>query len=508
MATSSSFLKCPVRGTLTATKFAKDGLTQSEESRRIQLLKFLIRRKYPKENIGVETVILKLVGASARNSLRCDVIVYDEPVANLASLDIKDRLKQAILVAEVKRDSTHKKSGIQHQLEPALQLLPGDAIGVYWDDTSRLLFVKKTIAKNKRQIVEITEDSIANLPVFGGVYQAKPITVLQLLPPDNLVAVLMSLANVFRSHSVNDEHLRYKETVKLILARYCDERNAKVSRGNELLLQVKPGADLDFMQRIEKAYKLSSTRYSNAKTLFSPIKNSELGESVLRDIVKLVQGIHFTEASSEMMQQLFMSFVPAVFKKSLDQYFTPISLIDCMVNMVRIQPNDKVADPGMGTADFLTAALVSRTAAGDQDIDKRLFGMDVDAKAFDLAVINMILHKDGQTGLICGDSIQDDRRWAEEMGVALCNPPFGEKSVERRSDVLKNYDLGHKWIQKNGVWAKTNDLLPSQHLGILFLERCYKLLSDEGGRLAIILPEGYLCTDSYGYVRKWIVQHE
>jgi type I restriction enzyme M protein len=189
------------------------------------------------------------------------------------------------------------------------------------------------------------------------------------------------------------------------------------------------------------------------------------------------------------MQQVFMSFVPAVFKKSLDQYFTPIELVKVMVQMVRIGPNDKIADPGMGTADFLTAAAEQRASAGDQDILQRIYGMDSDAKAFDLAVVNMILNKDGQSNLLLDDSIENYDRFAAEMGIVLCNPPFGEKSIEGRNSVLKNYDLGHEWEQDKDTchWKKTDRILPHQQLGLLFLECCFKLLDDKG-RLAIILP--------------------
>lgn len=507
MSSVKELLTCPVRGKLNKAALAKDGLTLSEEARRIEMLKFFLRRKYPKENIAVETVVIKGLGESARNKLRCDAIVYSEAVVELENLSIEDRLKKAVLVAEVKRDSVKKKSGIKNQLEPALNQLPGlGAIGVYWDDVTRIIFIKKLVDHKGDQYIEIEQDAIENLPEAGGKYREKPITFDRLSPPDNLVTILMNVAHAMRSHGVNDEHLRYKETVKLILARYCDEREAINSKTKILSLQVKPGKDSLFMTRIKDIYKKSAKRYSSAKTLFSPVQGSELEERVLRDVVKMIQGIHFSAANNEMMQQVFMSFVPAVFKKSLDQYFTPISLVNTMVGMVRIGPNDKIVDPGMGTGDFLTAAMLSRLDAGDKDIDKRIFGIDIDPKAYDLAVINMILHKDGQTNLICTDSIEKHDKWAEEFNVALCNPPFGEKSVERRPGVLTHYDLGHEWQFIDGKWRVTSNLLPSQQLGILFLERCYKMLVP-GGRLAIILPEGYLCTASYGYVRQWICEH-
>jgi type I restriction enzyme M protein len=336
----------------------------------------------------------------------------------------------------------------------------------------------------------------------------KALTYPDLVKGVNLVGILFNLANVMRSHSINEPQLRYKETVKLLLARYCDEKEGMEASDEPLSLQVFLGTDPKFMERLTALYRTAANRYSKAQSLFNPVAVSELPERALRDIVRSIQGIEFSSASNETMQQVFMSFVPAVFKKNLDQYFTPISLIQAVVQMAKIGPNDKVADPGMGTGDFLTAAMEYRARLGDKDIDKRLVGIDSDLFAFDLAIINMILNKDGQTGLHNEDSIEHYSHFAEEMGVVLCNPPFGERSIENRAAVLKEYDLGHRWEYdaSNLTWTKTDDLLPSQQLGILFIERCYKMLANKG-RLGIILPEGYLCTPTYGYVRRWILDH-
>ena len=420
------------------------------------------------------------------------------------SLDIKDRLPKAIIVAEIKRDSKKSATAWEHQLEPAMRLLPGMRVmGAYWDDINRVLFTKQIVDEE----LQISRDSLANLPKFGSTYKHKLLTHKDLQPSPNLVGVLFNIANVMRSHGVNDEHVRYKETVKLLLARYCDEREGSRAPSRPLALQVYPGTDPDFPSRVAGIYKTAAKRYSLAKTLFGGGQTTELKGRTLREIVRQIQGIDFSAASNETMQQVFMSFVPSVFKKSLDQYFTPIQLVKAMVGMVRIGPNDKIADPGMGTADFLTASAELRAAAGDDDILGRIYGIDSDPKAYDLAVVNMILNKDGSSNLFCEDSIENYRRFAGEMGVVLCNPPFGENSVESRPAVLEHYDLGHLWAQDDsGTWKKTEHIQSRQQLGLLFIEKCFKLLDDQG-RLAIILPEGYLCTPMYGYVRQWLLDH-
>lgn len=504
---SVALLHCPIRGPLTARELAKDGLTPTEEARRIDFLHFLLEeRDYPPKHIAVETVVLSGLGHDGRNSLRADVTVYDVHAATLRSAPLEERLHHLLLVAEIKREAKSKRTGVGNQLIPALRVVPEmRTMGVYWDDQNRDLFTKELVDTTAGQSVAIRTDTVANLPHWNVAYHVKPITVETLTQPANLVAALFDLANIMRSHGVNDETQRYRETVKLLLARYVDERQARARADKALKLQVYPGADPGFMKRVQEVYLDSANRYSNAKTLFEPVARSELQERVLRPLVESIQGFDLSSASNETMQQVFMSFVPSVFKKALSQYFTPISLIQTVVAMVNIGPTDKVVDPAMGTADFLTAAMASRS--GDGDMTQRVFGIDSDQKAFDLAVVNMILNHDGQAGLVREDSIGNPSRWANQMDVALCNPPFGARTVETHADVLAKYDLGHVWRRNgSGRWEVTDKVLPSQQLGILFIERCWKMLRT-GGRLGIIWPEGYLSTTAYGYVRQWVLDH-
>ena len=341
-----------------------------------------------------------------------------------------------------------------------------------------------------------------------GLHSGEAYAVATLTKPANLVATLQGLANIMRSHGVNDEQERYKETVKLLLARYVDEKKARGSDNKQLRLQVLAGEDTNFLSRVERMYTEAAVRYQRVQTLFKPVTRPELDEETLRDLVHAIQGFDFSSASSNTMQQVFMTFVPVVFKKNLSQYFTPASLIDTMVKMAAPGPTEKIADPAMGTADFLTAALNFCIERGDDDAFGRIYGIDSDPSAYDLAVVNMILNRDGQANLRREDSIENHNRWAEEMDVVLCNPPFGAKTSEKRAQVLEAYELGHQWVPGDapGAWVMTNDVAKSQQLGILFIERCWKMLRS-GGRLAIILPEGYLSTVAHGYLRQWILEH-
>jgi len=89
----------------------------------------------------------------------------------------------------------------------------------------------------------------------------------------------------------------------------------------------------------------------------------------------------------------------------------------------------------------------------------------------------------------------------------MTNPPFGSKGKVTDKRILKQFDLGFKWKQnkETGKWIKTDELQNGQVPDILFIERCLQLLKD-GGRMAIVLPDGNLNNSSLGYVREFIQQ--
>jgi type I restriction enzyme M protein len=89
----------------------------------------------------------------------------------------------------------------------------------------------------------------------------------------------------------------------------------------------------------------------------------------------------------------------------------------------------------------------------------------------------------------------------------MTNPPFGSKGKVDDKKILKQFELGYKWKQDKttGKWTKTDELQNGQVPDILFIERCLQLLKD-GGRMAIVLPDGNLNNSSLGYVREFIQQ--
>lgn len=203
------------------------------------------------------------------------------------------------------------------------------------------------------------------------------------------------------------------------------------------------------------------------------------------------------------------------------------------VEMLDIEPGEKVIDPACGSGGFLIVALEYvwkkieqkyRHLPSDVITQKKVevankffFGID---KEFDLAKVSkayMAIIGDGRGGIFCADSLLPPEDWPSTMknkvklgtfDVVLTNPPFGAKIPIKDKNILAQYDLGYKWkFDKNAQkWVKTNTIRKSQVPQVLFIERCLQLLKP-GGRMGIVLPDGILGNKREGYIREFIKQN-
>lgn len=121
----------------------------------------------------------------------------------------------------------------------------------------------------------------------------------------------------------------------------------------------------------------------------------------------------------------------------------------------------------------------------------------------------MLLNGDGKTNIKKDDSLENIDKYANSYDIVVCNPPFGTKITEKKSEVLRKFDLGfeHEYNEGKFEFDKTKKLLNSQEMGLLFVEACIKQ-SKPLGRIGIILPNGYLGNRSnkYKIFREWLVK--
>jgi len=220
---------------------------------------------------------------------------------------------------------------------------------------------------------------------------------------------------------------------------------------------------------------------------------SKLNELNLRDI--MMRGVGesgerfdiFGRAYEYLLQQFGQN-------KEFAEYFTPRHIVDRMVQIIDPDIGETIYDPACGTGGFIVRAFewVKRKikqkevdATEKEDLlrqlkEKHLVGVEHVPLVFKLALMNMILHKDGSSQLQNDDSLSSKAQdiHKNKYDVILANPPFGPTKQER----LAQFEYHIKLYEA------------------LFLQHMMNALRP-GGRAAVVLKEGLLF-DSKNMLRK------
>lgn len=215
------------------------------------------------------------------------------------------------------------------------------------------------------------------------------------------------------------------------------------------------------------------------------------------------------------------------YKGEEGQYFTPPSVVHIAMAAINPGLNDRIIDPACGSGSFLATALNAvvdrlKDLAGENSPDyatgkrdwstQNLYAIDKDAVSVRLSKAYLSLLGDGSTHVFKFDALRPSR-WPANLrevvqdsafSVVMTNPPFGTNLRLRRDDGrTEEYQLCRKWAldTESNAYLPTDDW-EARELGIVFFERCLNLLED-GGRLAIVLPDTYLFSISY----RWFIDY-
>jgi type I restriction enzyme M protein len=354
-----------------------------------------------------------------------------------------------------------------------------------------------------------------------------------LRPASELVKVFESCHNHIY---VNDGHLKdkvFNEMLKILFIKLLDEKDytspvCKFGITENEFDEIQEGKQNGFQGRIEKLLHLAKSRH---KDIFSKDEDINLKLSTLAFVVGQLQNYDLSHSSRDIKGLAFQKFVYAHQRGDRGEFFTPDPIIDLAVKMVSPNMNQIVMDPACGTGGFLVASMkyvekklravikdpVDYEKAKTDFALKKLIGIDFNPSLVRVSKMRMILEEDGHTGIFHSNSLEDISSIKASAKVAsspnvdkgsvqviLTNPPFGKKGKITEKEVLRLYDLGHKWIKKNGKYIKSEKELDSQVPDILFIERCLEFLEDKG-RLGIVLPDAILSGPSLQYVRDFIV---
>jgi len=316
------------------------------------------------------------------------------------------------------------------------------------------------------------------------------------------------------------------EIINLLFCKIYDEMN---TAPNEII-KFRHGINEPAKQvadRIKASFTSVKKDYSD---VFQGSDVITLNDKTIAYVVGELQRYCITEAERDVIGEAFEVFIGPALKGPQGQFFTPRNIVKTAIEIVNPQPDHKILDPACGSGGFLIVALehvwrnlfaeAERRGLGRSWLKQRedavatnnFRGIEKDSFLAKITKAYMAIVGDGRGGIFCENSLTRLAEWqtgAQEaiqgdFDIIFTNPPFGAKIMITDHDILKHYELGHKWKKKKtGGWEQTSKVLKKQPPQILFVERCLQLLKP-GGTLAIILPDGILGGSKIGYVPHFI----
>jgi type I restriction enzyme M protein len=491
--------------------------TPEEEIRQILEKRLVEEYGYSKNQIEIEFPIQK---GSQKIGL-ADIVVFR---------DEKKSFDNLYIIVEVKRKK--RKDGIE-QLKSYLS--PTNAEYGIWFNGKDIVYLRNL------KKPPYFDENITDIPKKGqtsediGLYHKK-----DLKPATELKTVFETTHNYIHANDGFTPEKTFNEMLKLIFIKMVDEKalpqECEFRITNKELQELREGKENGFMDRINKLFDRVKNEYSD---VFEPNEKLNLKPLTIAFVVSQLQKYSLMNTSADVKGIAFQTYVHAHQRGDRGQFFTPHPIVELCVNMLDPKDNERLIDPACGSGGFLVAGMnyikekfiKERPELKDNvayfikyyDASAHISGIDVNPDLAKVAKMHMVLYDDGHSGIFRADSLLDFNeliRIAEKSGVSralrpelgnfqvlMTNPPFGSKGKIDNERILQNFELGYKWIEeKDGRWVKTNEILKGQSPEILFIERSLQLLA-EGGRMAIVLPNGILNNSSLGYVREFIKQN-
>ena len=229
--------------------------------------------------------------------------------------------------------------------------------------------------------------------------------------------------------------------------------------------------------------------------MFSANDSFEIKEQSIIYIFNELSSFKITKLGTDLKGHIIQRIIDRSFREGRGQFFTPSAIVDFIVKMINPKKGELGCDPACGTGGFIFSALEHIAATNtitNADVNN-VFFYDISRSLAKLIAMRLMFEfgvKD--PNLYIQDSLSST--FDLKFDYILSNPPFGSQGRISDSTILSKYVLGKD---------EKGKLFSSQVPDILFIEKIISLLKD-GGRAAIILPDGNFENPTSDYIRKYI----
>jgi len=493
-------------------------LTPEEIIRQLYLDKLMDEYGYHKSRIQVEYSV-----HFGREVKRADIVIMD-----------KLQITTPYIIIEVKKPKL--KEG-KEQLKSYCNAT-GATMAV-WSNGSQISYYHRKDPNYFEPIPNIPTQDKSLKDILN-----KPFKFSDLTQADILRTQKTSLKNIILD--MEDEVLAnagvdvFEEVFKLIFIKLYDELAGARDESKDLEFRNAGESDSEIKMKIEKLFNKAKDKWEG---VFSKDDKIKLSPSHLSVCIGSLENVKLFNSNLEVIDEAFEYLVNKSAKGEKGQYFTPRYVIDMCVKMLNPKPNETMIDPASGSCGFpihtcfyvwqqlykakglSQSHLFTAEKKIPECIDyvkEKIFGIDFDDKSVRVSKMLNLIAGDGHTNVLYLNSI-DYEHWDEwtkndewediyfegwkrlkklraekdanrdfNFDILMANPPFAGDIKESR--ILARYELGKN--SKGKAQSKVGR-------DILFIERNLNMLKD-GGRMAIVLPQGRFNNSSDKYIREFI----
>jgi len=249
------------------------------------------------------------------------------------------------------------------------------------------------------------------------------------------------------------------------------------------------------------------TRKGMLGQIFTKAQNKITDPAKLSRLIKMVDGTQWVMLGADVKGDIYEGLLERNAedtKSGAGQYFTPRALIRAMVECVRPEPGQTIADPSCGTGGFFLAAYDFLTDPDNVALDKKqkvflkhstFFGNEIVAGTRRLCLMNMFLHgigeMTGDTLISPADSLISSP--SETFDCVLANPPFGKKSSMSFTNDDGEQETEELTYNRQDFWATTSNKQ------LNFVQHIRAMLKTTG-RAAIVVPDNVLFEGGAGEI--------
>ena len=304
----------------------------------------------------------------------------------------------------------------------------------------------------------------------------------------DLIHVFAKVNTILREEGIQKGIERFTEFANILFLKVLSELEDLKEESGEAssidpayrwgFFRDKKGTEL--MRYISDTVLRSFARDYQDDSIFQPLQISHPDN--LKQIIDLLDGLQLTDVNADVKGDAFEYFIRAYSANSpsdLGEIFTPRHVVKTMVRLIQPKIGEKIFDPFCGTGGMLIVAFkylmdtMPRNKGNLSTLrNHTVYGADL-TKTVSIAKMNMILAGDGHNNIMRRDSLAHPVDGLYD--AIITNMPFAQTT--RYGDLYE---------------------IPSRNGDVVCPQNCLRALSD-GGRMAIIVPEGFLSNPSQGF---------